>query len=140
MRINVVTMNSVKKESKIKAFVSIEMFLDDGGALKLNDLKVVEGPNGLFVGMPSKSYQDSKGNTVWTNSIDFNDQVHKLVTDRILEVYNSGSGLEKPTLGIKKSFKKESLGSTDVFPQTQPLIANRSSASLNNSNDEDIPF
>ena len=82
MRITDVRVRSVsKKESKLKAFVSIT--LDD--ALVIHNLKVIEGKNGLFVAMPSK--KNNKG--------EFRDILHpinletrKMIEDSVLGAYN----------------------------------------------------
>lgn len=147
MQVKVVSINQVKKESKIKAFVTIELYFDEGAALKLGDLKIVEGPTGLFVAMPSKSYQNQKGETIWTNSVDLNDTLHQAVSTKVLEVYNSGTGIEKAVLGVKKQFQKKeafvnevSPDSSKVFADTKPLTAGSKTKVTVPEEDNDIPF
>lgn len=56
MQITDVRVRHIEKEGKMKAVVSIT--LDD--ELVIHDIKLIEGPQGLFVAMPSRMTGDGK--------------------------------------------------------------------------------
>jgi len=70
-----------KEDSKLKAVASFT--IDD--AFIVHDVRIVEGPNGIFIAMPSKKIPDG----------DYKDIVHpkhnearEQITTAILEAYN----------------------------------------------------
>ena len=71
---------------KTKAFASIR--LDDDFVVR--GLAVVEGKNGLFVRMPSRSYTDHRGNPQNTNIVfGLNAESRNAVTKAVLDAYES---------------------------------------------------
>ena len=58
-----------KTVGKLKAFFSVDL----GTKLVIRDCKLVEGENGLFVGMPSRQYEHN-GQTKWSNIVQILDK------------------------------------------------------------------
>jgi len=77
-------MNKFNKEgNKTKAFFSV-----DTKNFTINDCKLVEGTNGLFVSMPSREYVNAKGEKkfqpiIWIKDVDF----IKAINDEAVKVY-----------------------------------------------------
>ncbi|HOW36578.1 MAG TPA: SpoVG family protein [Candidatus Omnitrophota bacterium] len=70
---------------RIKAFVDMNV----GDALVIRGLKIIEGPNGLFVSMPQEQGKDKK----WYDTIRcMSDDVRAQITQCVLEGYESGAG------------------------------------------------
>ena len=67
-------------EEKLKAYVSI--VLDD--CFLVSDLKVIQGPNGLFISMPSKRKKNGEFKDV---AHPLNRETRELMERRILEEY-----------------------------------------------------
>ena len=64
--------NKVKNgQGKLKAFADVMFSLrDDGDAVfTVSGCKLLEGQNGLFVAMPSESYENKDGETKWKNIV-----------------------------------------------------------------------
>jgi len=69
----------VEGESKLKAFVDVCV-----GGIIVRGLRVVNGSNGLFVGMPRHQGADGK----WYNTVSpANKDVQKLLSDSVLAAY-----------------------------------------------------
>jgi stage V sporulation protein G len=75
-------------EEKLKAYVSI--VLDD--CFLVSDLKVIHGPNGLFVSMPSKRKKNGEFKDI---AHPLNRETRERMERRILEEY--GKALSQPT-------------------------------------------
>lgn len=80
MEITDIRVRPVAGESKMKAYVSITL----DGSFAVHDIRVVEGPKGLFVAMPSKKLPSGE----------FRDIVHpinaatrQMMQERILRAY-----------------------------------------------------
>ncbi|MDI3538394.1 MAG: stage sporulation protein [Bacillota bacterium] len=80
MEITDIRVRPVTGESKMKAYVSITL----DGSFAVHDIRVVEGPKGLFVAMPSKKLPSGE----------FRDIVHpinaatrQMMQERILRAY-----------------------------------------------------
>ena len=69
-------------EEKLKAFVSI--VLDD--CFVISDVKIINGPKGLFVSMPSKSRKDGTCRDV---AHPLNSSTRNRMEEQILECYRS---------------------------------------------------
>jgi stage V sporulation protein G len=67
-------------DEKLKAFVSI--VIDHG--FVVTDIKVINGPKGLFVSMPSKKRKDGTFKDI---AHPLNNQVRQYLEERILSVY-----------------------------------------------------
>jgi stage V sporulation protein G len=77
-------------EEKLKAYVSI--VLDD--CFLVSDLKVIHGPNGLFVSMPSKRKKNGEFKDI---AHPLNRETRERMERRILEEY--GKALSQPVEG-----------------------------------------
>ncbi len=71
-----------KENSKTKAFVDIS--IDD--AVIIKNIKVIEGENGLFVGLPSEK---SRTTEKWYPFIRFNKETFEDVTNTVLAAYKN---------------------------------------------------
>lgn len=132
MDVKVTRMNKFDKAgSKTKAYAVVEVFYEDGSAFQLGGLKVVEGSNGLFIGMPAHSYKDKQGATKWQNDAELNEVMYKVVSEAIISVYETGNGIENATLGIKKA--AEPVGAVSSFAPSKNTIAIDTA-------DNDVPF
>jgi len=56
-------MNTKGMKGKLKAFFTVVL-----GSLEISDMKLVDGANGLFLGFPSRSYEQN-GETKWTEIV-----------------------------------------------------------------------
>ncbi len=80
--VQVVRFNKLSKDSSLKAFADIAL----AGVFVIKGLKVVEGKNGLFVGMPSTMGKDGKWhNTAYPLTKEFKD----LLTEVVLQAYET---------------------------------------------------
>ncbi|MFH1956952.1 MAG: SpoVG family protein [bacterium] len=94
MKVTDVKIRMSKGSSKIKAFAVVTF--DE--ILEVHSFKVVEGENGLFVGMPSQRGQGDKFyNTVWIKDENFKNEV----TEQVLGKYN-----EMPPAGETQIFEE----------------------------------
>lgn len=67
-------------DSSLKAFVDISV-----GNFTIKGLRIIEGKNGLFLGMPRTQGKDGK----WYNTIMLDSrESHQELTDLVLEAYN----------------------------------------------------
>ena len=67
---NIKNLRRVDNFGKVKAFFSVEW----PGQMTINDMKLVEGRNGLFCSAPSKEYVDKKTNEKKYQSIVYFEQ------------------------------------------------------------------
>ena len=68
---------------KVKAFVDVKT----AEGFEIKGFKVVEGSNGLFVGMPSESYEED-GETKWRNLVYINDTARSNFEASVLNRYH----------------------------------------------------
>ena len=82
-------------DDKLKAFVSI--ILDD--CFVISDIKIINGPKGLFVSMPSKKRKDGTFRDI---AHPLNSDTRRMMEDQILARYRSdvsdSKGLERRVL------------------------------------------
>lgn len=71
--------HKIEGDSKLKAFVDISL-----AGLVITGLRVVEGENGLFLGMPR--HQGKDGN--WYNTVSATPEMHKELTEMVLAAYS----------------------------------------------------
>ena len=75
---NTIQVSRIRKidgDSKLRAFVDISL-----GGVVISGLKIVDGSNGLFVGMPRHQGKDGKWyNTVYPASKEMQQQINDLV-------------------------------------------------------------
>jgi len=82
------------EEEKLKAYVSI--VLDD--CFLVSDLKVIQGPNGLFISMPSKRKKNGEFKDV---AHPLNRETREMMEKRILAEYQKARA-EAPALASSK--------------------------------------
>jgi stage V sporulation protein G len=76
-------------EEKLKAYVSI--VLDD--CFLVSDLKVIHGPNGLFISMPSKRKKNGEFKDI---AHPLNRETREIIERRILEEYQKARAQAPP--------------------------------------------
>lgn len=101
-----------KPNSKIKAMVSVLM-----GDILVQDIKVIEVPSGLFVGMPSRSYEKD-GETKWVPTVtlktpEAQNMLNTVVLDKYREMTGIGEALKKEAKAIEKPIKSDGDFSND---------------------------
>ena len=115
--VGVQRMNKVKGNSKTKAFVDVLFSLrDDGDAVfSINGCKLIEGAKGLFVAMPSQSYEKD-GETKWSSYVFINlkeDQDARDLQNSINEVviaeWNKQNSSSKKAPKTEGSFEDDDL-------------------------------
>ena len=80
--VEVLRIHRLSGDSNLKAFVDVAF----AGVFLVKGLKVVEGKNGLFVGMPKEKGKDGK----WHNrAYPITKEFGSLLTDIILSAYES---------------------------------------------------
>ncbi len=67
-------------EDRLKAYVSITI----DGCFVVRDLKIIEGPSGLFVAMPSKKRKDGQFKDI---AHPLNQETRQLIEDRVFAEY-----------------------------------------------------
>lgn len=79
---NLIQINRIHRfdgESKLKAFVDVTL-----AGFLIKGLRIVEGKNGLFLGMPRQQGKDGK----WYDSVStVNKEIHQELTDFVLAAY-----------------------------------------------------
>ena len=95
------------EEEKLKAYVSI--VLDD--CFLVSDLKVIHGPNGLFISMPSKRKKNGEFKDI---AHPLNRETREMMERRILEEYGRSRAP-----GRESSPSSEE--SSDSFAQPSPV-------------------
>ncbi|PKM99513.1 MAG: hypothetical protein CVU78_05890 [Elusimicrobia bacterium HGW-Elusimicrobia-2] len=90
MKVTDVVIRMSKGSSKIKAFAVVTFDND----FTVNAFKVVEGPNGLFVGSPSQRGADGKFyNTI---KIKRDSDINSEITEKVLAKYDETAGEPGP--------------------------------------------
>ncbi|HHV57113.1 MAG TPA: septation regulator SpoVG [Firmicutes bacterium] len=80
MEITDVRVRRVAGESKMKAYVSITL----DGSFAVHDIRVVEGPKGLFIAMPSKKLPSGEFRDI---AHPINAATRQMLQERILQAY-----------------------------------------------------
>lgn len=81
MALEITEVRVVKQENgKLKGFASITL----NGAFVVHGFRLVEGTNGLFVGMPSNKVGEEFKDTAYPLSKEFKEQL----SEKVLEAYN----------------------------------------------------
>ncbi|BCV23524.1 septation regulator SpoVG [Gelria sp. Kuro-4] len=80
MEITDVRVRRVAGESKMKAYVSITL----DGSFAVHDIRVVEGPKGLFIAMPSKKLPNGEFRDI---AHPINAATRQMLQERILQAY-----------------------------------------------------
>ena len=76
-------------DEKLKAFVSIVF----DGEFVVTDIKIIHGPKGLFVSMPSKKRKDGTFKDI---AHPLNNRMRQYLEDRVLSVYRQQVGSTAP--------------------------------------------
>ena len=82
MNITDVRVRKVAKDSKMKAVVSVTF----DNCFVVHDIKIIEGIDKLFIAMPSRKTPDNEYKDI---AHPINVQMRELLSERILEKYNS---------------------------------------------------
>jgi stage V sporulation protein G len=83
-------------EEKLKAYVSI--VLDD--CFLASDLKVIHGPNGLFISMPSKRKKNGEFKDI---ALPLNRETREIIERRILQEYQKARAQAPPPPAARAS-------------------------------------
>ena len=75
-------------DEKLKAFVSIVF----DGDFVVTDIKIIHGPKGLFVSMPSKKRKDGTFKDI---AHPLNNKMRQYLEEKVLSVYRQQVGAEK---------------------------------------------
>jgi len=93
MEITDIRVRKVTGEGKLKAYVTVTF--DD--CFVVHNVKIIEGKTGVFIAMPSRK----------TRAGEYKDVAHPIhpefrtvLQDKILEKYDSGAGMDDPTMEI----------------------------------------
>jgi stage V sporulation protein G len=99
-------------DEKLKAFVSIVI----DHCFVVTDIKVIHGPKGLFVSMPSKKRKDGTFKDI---AHPLNNQTRQYLEERVLSVYKQQVGQPEAPLA-------PATGATEAAPATEPPPAEES--------------
>lgn len=86
-------------EDRLKAYIAIT--LDD--CFVIRDLKIIQGPSGLFVAMPSKKRKDGQFRDI---AHPLNQETRALIEDMVFDAYENQlkeMGIDGPPLQRQKS-------------------------------------
>jgi stage V sporulation protein G len=101
------------EDEKLKAFVSI--ILDN--CFVISDIKIINGPKGLFISMPSKKRKDGTFRDI---AHPLNSETRRMMEERVLTRYREEVGGEAGSLEPRSLSDQESEGdSGGVEPQAQ---------------------
>jgi stage V sporulation protein G len=93
-------------DEKLKAFVSIVI----DHCFVVTDIKVIHGPKGLFVSMPSKKRKDGTFKDI---AHPLNNQTRQYLEERVLSVY-------KEQVGQPAAPAAPATGAAEAAPATEP--------------------
>ena len=80
IEIDVVDIRKVVGEGKLKAFADLKL----GGCVVVKGFRVMEGKNGIFVSMPSKTSKDGR----WVDIVEPDASVKREIENVVLESYD----------------------------------------------------
>ena len=79
-------------KGKVKAFASITI---EQGALTINDIRVIDGKNGLFISLPTRPYEED-GETKYATIVYVSDEkLYKEIEDCVLDEYEKATTRRK---------------------------------------------
>lgn len=84
------------QEEKLKAYVTITL----DGCFVVRDIKIIEGPSGLFLSMPSKKRHDGTYKDV---AHPINKETRAMMERRVLEAYDRTLASERRTPAQRSS-------------------------------------
>lgn len=83
-RINAKIDNLVDNDTNLRAFASVTV----GGAVAIHGLRVMDSKKGLFVSMPSYSYEDSNGETKYADyAHPISKEAREAINSKVLDAY-----------------------------------------------------
>lgn len=83
-RINAKIDNLVDNDTNLRAFASVTV----GGAVAIHGLRVMDSKKGLFVSMPSYSYEDSNGETKYADyAHPVSKEAREAINSKVLDAY-----------------------------------------------------
>ncbi len=84
-RINAKIDNLVDNDSNLRAFASVTV----GGAVAIHGIRVMDSKKGLFVSMPSYSYEDKNGETQYADyAHPISKEARNAINKKVLDAYN----------------------------------------------------
>ena len=95
-------------EEKLKAFVSIVF----DRCFMVNDIKVIQGREGLFISMPSRRKRNGRFKDV---AHPLNNETRRMIEDRVLEEYEQAvSGQERPAEPVPRLPQEINVEATEI--------------------------
>ena len=82
-RINAKIDNLVDNDTNLRAFASVTV----GGAVAIHGLRVMDSKKGLFVSMPSYSYEDSNGEKYADYAHPISKEAREAINSKVLDAY-----------------------------------------------------
>ena len=83
-RINAKIDNLVDNDTNLRAFASVTV----GGAVAIHGLRVMDSKKGLFVSMPSYSFEDSNGETKYADyAHPISKEAREAINSKVLDAY-----------------------------------------------------
>ena len=119
-RINAKIDNLVDNDTNLRAFASITV----GGAVAVHGLRVMDSKKGLFVSMPSYSYEDHNGETKYADyAHPISKEARDAINTKVLDAYEqaleeSESENEGESYGESEDYDSE----PDEAPSFRPRI------------------
>ena len=87
------------EKGKLKAFFTLKL----SSGMEIRDLKLIDGPNGEFVGFPSREFTDKEGVKKYTNIVHIPDRernnVFQEAVMKVLEPHRSGAAAQAEESG-----------------------------------------
>lgn len=81
-KVKVVKMRVMQKPGNLKAFFTLSL-----GVLDVEDMKLLDGSNGLFIGFPSRKYE-ANGETKYADIVKLARNAEGKLTDSAKELYD----------------------------------------------------
>jgi stage V sporulation protein G len=99
-------------DEKLKAFVSIVF----DQCFVVTDIKIIHGPKGLFVSMPSKKRKDGTFKDI---AHPLNNQMRQYLEEKVLAVYRQQVGSSVPAASTSQGEGGGSMGGEHGAPHSQ---------------------
>ena len=118
--LKITTMRTKGCVGKIKAYFGVSF-----GDLVVNDLRLIEGANGMFVAFPSRPYKNRAGEQKYADVVSWSRTAEGILTESAQELHNEILAL------AQEEFERRSGETLETADAT---------ASKNDDNDDDLPF
>lgn len=78
------------KEGAVKMFgITAALSVNNQPVLDVNDISVIDGSKGTYVGLPQRSYKDKEGNTKFAKTVYMQDEdCMKALSDAVLTYFD----------------------------------------------------